>query len=535
MPPLPPLLSPADYPDFLHDESRRTGSADCLAIPASLQELKQAMAWAAARKLAVTVQGSRTGIAGGGVPDGGLVVSLRRMDRLLGCRSCGPDRATVRVQAGLTLAALRQWLAMPSEPAGGGWSGEDHEGLAQLRHRRWMFTPDPTETTASLGGMAACNASGACSFAYGAMRAHVEALTLVLADGEVLELRRGRERCQGRRFSVRTTSGRLIEGEAPAYAMPAVKHAAGFWAQDDMDVLDLVIGSEGKLGIIADVELRLMPRPQHTWGIACFVPSETAALNLVKRVRQAPAGQAVLTAVEYFDGDVLALLRLSPGVATGFPPLAPEWGCAVYAEYAADDDRALDGAAEALAARLQLAGGDAGATWAAASEPELARLKTFRHAVPERVNQVIAERRTAHPGLTKVGTDLAVPDERLEDVVALYRDGLQRSGLASVIFGHIGNNHLHVNLLPTDMAGYAQARLLHAAWAEQVVAWGGTVAAEHGIGKLKVPLLQKLYGADGLRQIQRAAAAFDPEGRLNRGALWPVAASRHARGAPVGA
>jgi D-lactate dehydrogenase (cytochrome) len=97
---------------------------------------------------------------------------------------------------------------------------------------------------------------------------------------------------------------------------------------------------------------------------------------------------------------------------------------------------------------------------------------------------------------------------------------LARTGLEGVIFGHIGNNHLHVNILPRDLAEHRQAKALYGEWAERCLAWGGTVSAEHGIGKLKTALLEKLYGEAGLRQMRRVKAVFDPELRLNRGTLF---------------
>ena len=151
---------------------------------------------------------------------------------------------------------------------------------------------------------------------------------------------------------------------------------------------------------------------------------------------------------------------------------------------------------------------------------ELERLKMFRHAVPESVNMVIDERRKTEPSLTKLGTDMAVPDAQLGAVLELYRDGLQAAGLDHVIFGHIGNNHLHVNILPRSLEEYHQGKELYLRWAHRIIAMGGTISAEHGVGKFKVALLREMVGEEAIRQMRDLKRLFDPNGVLNRGNLF---------------
>lgn len=148
---------------------------------------------------------------------------------------------------------------------------------------------------------------------------------------------------------------------------------------------------------------------------------------------------------------------------------------------------------------------------------ELERLKDFRHALPEAVNLIIDQRRRTEPGLIKLGTDMAVPDEALKRVLEIYLRDLRGSDLHYVLFGHIGNNHIHVNILPRSQEEYQRGRQLYRGWAEEVVNMGGTVSAEHGIGKLKTELLQRMYGESGVEQMRRVIAVFNPDGRLNRG------------------
>ncbi len=492
--------------DYLRDESRTSGTAVAITFPQTVAELADSLREAAVRELPVTVQGARTGISAGSVPDGGVIVSLTKMDRLLGTRTGSDGSCFIRVQPGLPLAALRRHLSSDLRPPTSGL----------------FFPPDPTESSASVGGMAACNASGACSFAYGPTRDHIEGLTVVLADGDTLTLRRGQARAEGLRFSLVTDSGRLLTGLLPDYRMPRVKNAAGYWVKPDMDLLDLFIGSEGTLGVIAELELRLRKKPAATLGVLCYLADEARALTLVERLRaEAPSCTPhLLAALEYFDEGSLRLIRSgAPQSGLLLPPARPHWNVALYVECALQPDNA-DKPLSLLCSLLDVCGGQADDTWVATDAPALEKMRGFRHAVPEQVNATIAERKLRNPQLTKLGTDLSVPDDRLRSVMRFYRADLEATRLEHVIFGHIGNNHVHVNILPRDMDEYAAGKLLYRKWAEQVVAWGGSISAEHGVGRLKKELLAILYGPEGIVSMRRLKALFDPACRLNPDRLF---------------
>ncbi|MDD4102280.1 MAG: FAD-binding oxidoreductase [Kiritimatiellae bacterium] len=502
-------FTPSVPVDYLHDESRKTGTADAIAFPQTYEESSTLVRAAAASGAKdITVQGSRTGIAAGAVPDGGVIINLSKMDRIDSGRADAEGNAYLRVQPGLTLADLRRHLNTFSVP-----------GIAQPA--KWIFTPDPTETSASIGGMAACNASGACSFAYGPTRDHVEALTVVLSDGDTLRLTRGQQKASGLSFSVETDSGLQIKGELPRFKMPDVKNASGYWIRPDMDLLDLFIGSEGTLGIIADVELRLRTKPPGTLGVLCYFSDESDALRFITRLRKAAPSAApdLLTAIEYFDDGALALIRANAhGMGLLLPPPKLHWSFALYIEWALESGGEVP--ADLTGSLLNECGGHGSDTWVAADAPSMDKLRTFRHAVPEQVNAIIAERKRGCPDLTKLGTDLSVPDNHLLDVMRLYRRDLHKANLEHVIFGHIGNNHVHVNILPRDMDEYLCGKELYRAWAQQVVEWGGSVSAEHGIGRMKKDLLALMYGAETMAGMRRLKNLFDPARRLNSGRLF---------------
>ncbi|HEY3378329.1 MAG TPA: FAD-binding oxidoreductase [Armatimonadota bacterium] len=488
----------SDYDGYLRDESRRCGEAASISFPRNEAEVIATLRQAADAGLAITTQGARTGIVAGAVPLGGHILNLERMKHI-GVLTRDGEHASITVEPGALLTELR----------------------AALEAEDVFFPPDPTEASASLGGMVACNASGAMTYAYGPTRDWVQALRVVLPDGDVLALRRGARQAQGRTFCLTTEGGRDITGSLPDYTAPQVKSAAGYFVHDDMDLLDLFIGMEGTLGVITEIELRLIPRPAAIVGLTSFLPSEEAALAFVRRLRAEPLGDGIRpVAIEFFNSDALDLLRALRDHSTSFssiPVLRPHYHTAIYTEFhGASEDILEEAVMQAIETVCELGGNDED-TWYATTARELAPQKAFRHAVPEAVNLLIDERKKAYPTLTKLGTDMSVPDAALEDAMAMYHDGLHEARLQSAIFGHIGNNHVHVNILPRDLAEYDQGKALYADWAQRVVAWGGSVAAEHGIGKLKVSFLRLMYGDESLAQMRALKGRFDPEERLNAG------------------
>ena len=479
------------FADYLRDESRRIGSADRIAFPRSEADVLAALATARAARMPVTTQGARTGITAGAVPEGGLVLNLSKMDRILAV-----DRDTMRVQPGVTLDAVRA-----AAPAG------------------TFFSPDPTETTASIGGMVSCNSSGALSYHYGPTRQHILGLRVALPSDAMLDLHRGRDRADGRRFTLGP-----ISGELPPLPRPAVKNAAGYFVEPGMDLVDLFIGAEGTLGVVTEATLRLLPAPGAVWGLMAFLPSSSTAVGYVDALRRIPRdGSARLAALEYFDSRALAFLRghadelATKGIAV---PAIPAGAACVYAEWHAPGAEEAEAAVMAMAERLPAFGADPDASLLADTPHDMEKLKLFRHAVPELVNATIDERRQTYPGLTKLGTDMSVPDACLANVLALYERDLAASGLEHLIFGHIGANHLHVNILSRDMADYTAGKALYAQWAAQVIAWGGSISAEHGIGKLKRDLFRQMVGYDALDRMRALKKLFDPDGLLNPGTLF---------------
>jgi FAD/FMN-containing dehydrogenase len=336
-----------------------------------------------------------------------------------------------------------------------------------------FYAPDPTEWTASIGGTIATNASGSRSFLYGDTRRHITAIRVVLADGSVHEFHRGEP----------------IDFEVPALPLPrSTKNTAGYLLAPGMDWIDLFIGSEGTLGIVTEAELRLLPEPRELLTGVVFFAADEQALDAVDAWRSVPG----LRMLEYCDANSLTLLDQPAGAAL------------IIEEADGDPDAWLD--------RLEAAGAMTEESWFGISAQDRERFRRFRHTLPERVNDLVRRR-----GFQKIGSDYAVPIDRNREMMAFYRERLAGE---YVIFGHIGDAHVHVNILPRTEAEAEQGRATMIEFARKAVELGGTVSAEHGLGKRKKHLLEIQYTAEQIDAMKAVKRRLDPNWLLNPGNLF---------------
>jgi D-lactate dehydrogenase (cytochrome) len=499
---------------YLRDESGLVGGLPrAVFMPETPEQVRDAVLDARARGGTLTVSGARTGIVGGAVPvEGGDLLILERLGgRVRVSRS--PDGVDWIAEAPVSTSVEGLRAALDS---GDFDSAERPRGL--------FYPVDPTEGTASLGGNAATNASGARTLFYGPTRNWVLGLTVVLADGAVARLVRGEHRAAGGvlRFPVTLPDGSAGEREVrlPALRLPETKHAAGYHVRDGMDARDLFIGAEGTLGIVTGIRLILRPKPAETAGVSVFLPDEQSALALL-RLLKTSAG-FVPTALEYLDGGSLRMLeayRREAGKGSGVPVFPEGKGCMLFVE-ASGSKGGSGEILEGISGILRRLGVQDDCAWAGLSPEELDAMRALRHALPERINALISRRSAAVPGLAKLATDLAVPDSALAEMMKSYGEVLSRSGLSYALFGHIGNAHLHMNILPESAADVERGCVVCGELARRAVALGGSVSGEHGIGRLKKHLLAVQYTSaelDGLRSVKHQ---LDPLGLLNPGVMW---------------
>ena len=292
-----------------------------------------------------------------------------------------------------------------------------------------------------------------------------------------------------------------IDIQLPELRMPATrKNATGYFVAPEMDAVDLFIGSEGTLGVICEITARLLPKPEALLSGVVFFQEEADVLALVADVR----ANVDARAIEFFDGESLNFLRQK------YSTIPAEAVAAIFFEQettASSEESVHEQWMTLLDQHHALSD-----SWFATNAADQAKLREFRHQLPVLMNEWFARYRQR-----KVSTDMAVPDDAFPGLFRLYQDTLRDSGLRYTIFGHIGDNHVHVNILPRDDAEGARARELYVQFLKHAATAGGTLSAEHGVGKLKREYLRLFYSDEQLRELASLKRALDPNGILGRG------------------
>ena len=468
---------------YLEDSSNlRGGYAERVLVPESEEDLVRALSEANAGKIPVTVSGGGTSTTGSRVPFGGIIISTEKFNnisevdgRLMRCT----------VGSGVLVESLK--------------SAADEADL--------FYTSHPTERNAFLGGTIATNASGSRSFKYGPTRKSVTRLKMALATGEIVELRRGENFFKSGGASVKTAEGRKVLIPLPSYKMPNIKNSAGYFAGEGTDAIDLFIGQEGTLSVIVEADLVLVKKPHEIFGCFAFFKSEEDSWNFCDAVKA--GGFPDLLSIEYFGSKAVDILREK---RSNIPAGAR---AAIFFEEERPKGGLLDGA-QIWIKVIESSGGSVDDTWVAMNEKEALGLTELRYSIPETINEI-----TRKSGFRKLATDIAVPKAYLREMMLFYRARLESSGLRHVVFGHIGEDHVHVNIIPSSEKEFQQAYGIALEFIGKGVSLGGTVSAEHGIGKLKHKFLEMMYGATGIAEMVKIKRALDPNCILGVGNIFP--------------
>lgn len=485
-----------DLQNYLNDASNMPGGyAEKLFVPESADEIAEILREANENGTPVTISGARTGTVGGAIPFGGVIVSLERFNKL----EINKGSRTAIVGSGVILGDLQKAV--------------DADGL--------FYPPDPTEWSCQIGGTVATNASGARSFKYGATRRYVRRIQVVLADGQIVEIERNSEsHFVNKGESPESNGSNFLElGQLPqlTYDRPNVrKNVSGYNNQAPLDLIDLFIGSEGTLGVITEVELALLPKPEGFFSGIVFFASDSDLLSFVDEAkalsissfRSEISDGIRASLIEYFDNRALRF------ISEKFPETPNGMAGAIFFEQETTADNE-DSLLESWNELFEKHGADLERSWFTTNEQDREKMRAFRHVLPVSVNERVVKNKQR-----KIGTDMAVPDENFASFLRYYKETLDASGLDYVIFGHIGDCHLHANMLPKDAVEAERARHIYGRCVAQAIMLGGTVSAEHGIGKLKRKYLSAMMGERYLNEMAELKKAFDPKCILGRGNIF---------------
>ena len=465
-----------------------------VAVPADADDVAEIMKWADETGRALIPRGSGSSMAGGAVGDG-IVLDLSRL-RQLGEPMVG-DRK-IRAESGVLRGEVQRRAAS--------------EGL--------RFPVDPSSGEfCTIGGMAATNAAGPHTLRHGPMRPWVLALDCVFTDGSRATIRRGEPppRVDAVSRFMQDVHPHLVASASTSHSS-VLKDSSGYaistYAQS-LELIDLLVGSEGTLATFTAVELALIPAPVSTASV--FV----AFRDLQRAVEGAiEARSHGASACELLDRTFLKI-----AATAGKPlPVPADAEAALLVEVESDETAGPSGA-KAEADRLREMFRSLGAADAivAIGPGHEAELWSFRHAASPALARL-------DPSLRSMQfiEDAAVPPAALATYVRGIRDILERNDTVGVIFGHAGDAHVHVNPLLDVSRGEWRARVerILLEGTDLVVKLGGTTTGEHGDGRLRTPLLDRVWSSEEIERFALLKRAFDPKGLLNPGVKVPLAGQK---------
>lgn len=426
---------------YAFDATNRKALPHAVVFPRSRDDVRAIVNLCRDAGVHIIPRGAGTGFAGGTVPiAAGVVISTERLNKILCIDS---DEQTALVQAGVVNATLQR-----------------EAGKAGL-----MFPPDPSSLeVATVGGNVAQDAGGPRALKYGVTRDYVLGIEFVTWDGHVVDCD-CRSRC-GRGWDPLTT---------------------------------LLTGSEGTLGVMTDISLRLIPKPQHFCTTLAFFDSTVAAAAAVSLVL---ASGVVPAAVELMDSETMNCIRkfVDVEVPTGA-------GCSLLIE---TDGQEVE-ARESMAAVEKVLGG-AGTIGFRVADSDVEREDLWKM------------RRSISPSLAriaphKLNEDVCVPRSKLPELAGIVGDLAGKYRLTVPTFGHAGDGNLHVNVMlsRSNKDEVKRADALVTELFAATLRLGGTISGEHGIGITKLPFLGDQLGPDGLAIQSRIKQAFDPHSLVNPG------------------
>lgn len=477
--------------NYLIDASNFKGECDVIYIPETEDELTELVKSLYGSNIRFTISGAGTGLTGGRVPKGGVVISTEKLNKIV---EINTEEEYALVKAGVYLSDF----------------------LNELNSLGYFYPPDPTEKNCFIGGTIANNASGAKTFKYGATRNYVLELNVILPDGDSIHLKRGGNFADDNNLIITTNSGKEIQIEIPKINLPLTKNAAGYFLQPNMDMIDLFIGSEGTLGIITSAKLKILPLPEKVISAVCFFENEIDAIKFIDKAREISyksrknnsTENIDALALEFFDNYSLKFLK------EDFTQIPTNANGAVWFEQEANSD-IEDKLIEQWLELITKHNSSDELVWFATNEKERKEIEEFRHAISWKVNEYISKN-----NLRKLGTDVAVPDIEMINFYNFLNETMNHSKLNYVLYGHLGNSHFHLNILPKNENEFLEGKKLYKAICDKAIQLKGTISAEHGVGKIKREYLIDMFGDEIINQMKEIKKKFDPKNLLNKGNIF---------------
>ena len=456
------ICDPDIVRSYSTDASNYPGYAEALVRPNSTQEIVEILKEANSKKIPVTPIGNRSSLTGSASAEGGWILDTSLMTKIL---EVNHKEKYAIAEAGIMLSDFKRVIL--------------EEGL--------FYAPDPTsEKECFFGGSVATNASGSRTFKYGATRKYVRALEVVLASGEVLNVRRPQ-----------------IEKNTFGY-LPF------------QNTVDIFVGSEGTLGVITKTEVDLIDKPENSFGGIVFFKTLPETLDFVVNICRGLINQTPTVsprAVELFDREGLNIIRSSS------PFKVPINACGAIFFEQEYKSHELEGLMNNWLSFIEKSDGLTGDVFIAYEQNKQDELRELRHMVPSQLFELGSK--YVKDGGGKISTDWSVPINKIHEIINYAQKLAVDAKLEEpVIYGHIGNGHPHYNFIARNKTEKEQILSVVHKTCEKVVQLGGTIAAEHGIGKLKKDFVRYQYPRSIVDAMRTLKHSLDPNWIMARGNIF---------------
>ena len=447
---------------FCTDSSNYPGFAEALVRPKSVSDVVEVVKEANSKKISITTIGNRSSLTGSAAASGGWILDTSQMIKIFEINT--KEKFAV-AEPGMMLSDFKKTIL--------------EQGV--------FYAPDPTsEKECFFGGSIATNASGSRTFKYGSTRKYVRSLEVVLASGEVLNIRRPE-----------------IE-----------KNTFGYLPFQNM--VDIFTGSEGTLGIITKAEVQLLEKPENFFGGMAFFRTLSEALNFVINIRRELSRQfpaVTPRAVELFDNHGLNIIRPD---STFKIPNSAQAAIFFEQEYRTEEFESL---LNNWLSFLEVNKAIVDDTIIAEQPKQQEELRTLRHKVPSHLFEEGGK--FVKDGGGKISTDWSVPVNKIHEMIDYAQKLAKETKIEDpVIYGHIGNGHPHYNFIAKNSAQKKQILDVVHKTCQKAVSLGGTIAAEHGIGKIKKDFVKYQYPQTVINAMKALKHSLDPNGILAPGNMF---------------
>lgn len=464
--------------EYSKDAANILGSADKLYFPENEDDVIEILKKSYNDNIQVTFNASRTSLTGASVPKKGIIISTERLNKII---HINKDEKHVILEPGVKLATLQE----------------------ELENNNLFYPPNPTEIWSTIGGNVATNASGSKTFKYGSTRDYVLGLEVLLSDGDKISIERGANFAKDGQIQFYTLKNKKIVLKTyNSNREKLEKNSTGYPLGNNIDLIDLFIGSEGTLGFISKIKLKLLDIPQVVFSTFTFFDNTDSLLEFVRLIRDKKENYRL---AEFFDSKSLDLLKKYnqniPDNTIG----------AIWNEIECNEDNfeeILNKHNDLISSFTTLSD----LTWFASDSKSLREFTEFRHKLPLEVNELLTKYKRK-----KIYTDTSVPNNKFNEYFKQMYKELDKTGVDYVVFGHIGNSHLHANLFASNNKEQILSEKFYNNIVKKAIKLGGTFSSEHGVGKLKTKYMNIMYSKEELNYMKYIKNILDPKAILNSG------------------